>query len=262
MAFLEVRDQMNRIVILNAIPKRIISLVPSQTELLYDLGMDAEVIGITKFCIHPEDWFRSKTRIGGTKTVDIEKVKSLKPDLIIGNKEENSESDIIELMKIAPVWMSDIVDIPSALEMIEKVGEITGKFVESKKLVDQINRKVSLLQAKKSSLNGKSCLYFIWKDPFMTAGKDTFIDSAIALCGLKNAQTESRYPEWNFESEIIPDFIFLSSEPFPFKEEHVAWFQTKYPSATVKIVDGEMFSWYGSRMLLALDYFEGLGMEQ
>src|SRR5690348_418993 len=110
---------------LNFKPKRIISLVPSQTELLYDLGLNEEVVGITKFCIHPEEWFLSKTRIGGTKKIDFEKIKSLKPDLIIGNKEENEESQIKELMKDYCVWMSDIKNLDDAVSMINSVGEFT-----------------------------------------------------------------------------------------------------------------------------------------
>ena len=98
-------DKLNRSITLFDKPLRIISLVPSQTELLYDLGLDEEVVGITKFCVHPDVWYRTKTRIGGTKTVNIEKVKSLSPTLIIANKEENTKSDIEALEKIAPVWI-------------------------------------------------------------------------------------------------------------------------------------------------------------
>ena len=99
-------DQLQSEIRLDRVPRRIVSLVPSQTELLYDLGLEDEVVGITKFCIHPNKWFSSKDRIGGTKSINIDQVKSLAPDLIIGNKEENTIEDIERLREIAPVWMS------------------------------------------------------------------------------------------------------------------------------------------------------------
>jgi len=261
MDFVDLKDQMNRAVSLDSVPRRIISLVPSQTELLYDLGLEEEVIGITKFCIHPKVWFDSKTRIGGTKNVNIAKVAALKPDLIIGNKEENSESDILELEKIAPVWMSDILDFSSALEMISQAGALVNKAKQASDLVEALETKILEFQSGNSFSEKKSCFYFIWKDPYLTAGKQTYIDSALSLCGFENLQSQNRYPKWNFELNKTPDFIFLSSEPFPFKLEHVSWFQNKYPKSIVKIVDGEMFSWYGSRMMLAFEYFERLQSE-
>ena len=115
---------MNRTIRLGATPRRIVSLVPSQTELLYDLGLEERVVGITKFCIHPKEWYRSKVRIGGTKNVNFDKVKTLRPDLIIGNKEENFKEDIEALEEIAPVWMSDIFTLDDSLEMINQLGSV------------------------------------------------------------------------------------------------------------------------------------------
>src|SRR6476469_3628427 len=112
--------------------QRIISLVPSQTELLYDLGLEAEVVGITKFCVHPEHWFRNKPRVGGTKQVSIEKVAALQPPLILANREENVKEQVEAMEAIAPVWVSDVTNIPSALEMISAVGELTGKSAEAR----------------------------------------------------------------------------------------------------------------------------------
>src|SRR5438067_1678980 len=128
------KDQLQREIELNSTPKRIISLVPSQTELLSDLGLEKEVIGITKFCIHPDRWFRTKTRVGGTKKLNTESIRSLKPDLIIGNKEENEQSQIEQLQKEFPVWMSDIRNLDDALEMITEVGTLVDKGDESIKI--------------------------------------------------------------------------------------------------------------------------------
>jgi ABC-type Fe3+-hydroxamate transport system substrate-binding protein len=248
-------DQMKRTVRLEGIPRRIVSLVPSQTELLYELGLDSEVEGITKFCIYPEEWFRSKTRVGGTKQVNIEKVSELQPDLIIGNKEENTKEDIEALEKIAPVWMSDIYTIEDALDMIRSIGEIVGRKEESLQMIGDIDKAFDQLV---NPLSGRSVIYFIWKDPYFTVGPNTFIHSVIERIGFKNAITESRYPEWKAENSELPDLMFLSTEPYPFKEEDVQALQAQYPNVKVIMVDGEMFSWYGSRMRLAPAYFERL----
>ena len=252
------RDQMNRAIRLGAIPRRIVSLVPSQTELLFDLGLGDRVVGITKFCIHPDEWFKSKNRVGGTKNVSVEKVLALQPDLIIGNKEENDKSTIEELEKIAPVWMSDIVTLEDSIDMIQKLGELLDIENQSNEIIHNLNEEFSKLEdfitEKRDSTNKKTVSYFIWKNPDLVAGKQTFIDEMLQKCGLVNYTNITRYPE--FESTTnSPDVIFLSSEPFPFKEKERLEFQEKYPSSIIQIVDGEMFSWYGSRLLKAPEYF-------
>jgi ABC-type Fe3+-hydroxamate transport system substrate-binding protein len=251
-----VNDQIGESVKIPDNPKRIISLVPSQTELLYDLGLEERVVGITKFCVHPEKWFLSKTRIGGTKDVDIEKVKSLNPDLIIGNKEENTLKDVRLLREIAPVWISDVNDLNQSIDMIQAIGEICNADSQADKISSQITENFNSFNSK---IKGKSVLYFIWKKPYMVAAKDTFIDSILTnQLGLKNLMSnQSRYPsiELNDISEE-PDFIFLSSEPYPFKEKHKEEINALFPKAKVILVDGEYFSWYGSRLIGAPDYFD------
>lgn len=246
-----IQDQMKREVNLPAFPLRIVSIVPSQTELLYYLGLEDQVVGITKFCIHPEKWFRSKERIGGTKSLDIDKIKALKPDLIIGNKEENEQQDIEALQELAPIWMSDIFDLEDALEMIFSLGKLTNKSIEAKALINQILYNFESIVTK-----NKSVLYFIWEEPMMLAGKNTFIDAMLQKCGLTNLAGEDRYP--TAAGNENPDLVFLSSEPYPFAEKHVASFQAKYPNAQIVLVDGEFFSWYGSRLKNAPAYFNQL----
>ncbi|MFT5860377.1 MAG: ABC-type Fe3+-hydroxamate transport system substrate-binding protein [Flavobacteriaceae bacterium] len=249
----EYRDQMNRIIRLESSPCRIISLVPSQTQLLHHIGLEREVVGITKFCIQPEEWFKSKTRIGGTKAVDIEKVRAMKPDLIIGNKEENSAGDIEQLSLIAPVWMSDISTLDDALEMIHSLGKIVNK--PTSDLIAAIQNAFSELSISKErkAIEGKSVLYFIWKEPDMLAGKDTFIDDLLTRIGLLNATNVARYPL--LPTDVKADHIFLSSEPYPFVEKHLSLFQDAFPNAKITLVDGEMFSWYGSKLVDAPAYF-------
>jgi ABC-type Fe3+-hydroxamate transport system substrate-binding protein len=257
-------DQMERTVEIKAAPRRIISIVPSQTELLYDLGLSDEVIGITKFCVHPEEWFRTKTRVGGTKKLNIELIKSLNPDLIIGNKEENEQSQIEELAKSFPVWMSDVQNLKDALQMINEMGGIFNRVVKAMRLNDEIARGFMNFEIRNPFGWGKkhpTVAYCIWNEPKMVAGGDTFIDDMLQHCGLKNIfQNLQRYPEISPAqlADGKPELIFLSSEPFPFKEKHVKDFKLICPDAKVMLVDGEMFSWYGSRLLKAPSYFKQL----
>ncbi|MEO6981375.1 MAG: helical backbone metal receptor [Mucilaginibacter sp.] len=253
-------DQLNREVNLPAMPKRIISVVPSQTELLFYLGLSEEVVAITKFCIHPADKFKSVTKIGGTKQLDIAKIKSLNPDLIIANKEENERGQLEELMQYFPVWISDIYDLEGALDMIERVGELVGQREESLVLSNAIDQNFNNL---KPGLSPLRVAYFIWRKPYMVAGHNTFIDAMLEKCGWVNAFDLQRYPEVDAEMlrDCRPDLILLSSEPYPFKEKHLAELKALVPSASVKLVDGEMFSWYGSRLLQAPAYFSALQAE-
>lgn len=253
-----VKDQIGDEIEVPNLPKRIVSLVPSQTELLYDLGLNDRVVGITKFCVHPEKWFKSKDRVGGTKDVNIEKVKSLNPDLIIGNKEENTLKDIKALRKIAPVWISDVNDLEQSIDMIQNIGKMCNVSPRANEISSQITENFNSFN---SEIKEKSVLYFIWKNPYMVAAKDTFIDSILTKhLGLKNLMSnQSRYP--NIELKDIseePDFVFLSSEPYPFKDKHKEEINSIFPNAKVVLVDGEYFSWYGSRLIGAPAYFDKL----
>ena len=249
-------DQLGNRIEVPLSPQRIISLVPSQTELLFDLGLDQRVVGITKFCIHPAEWFQSKTRIGGTKKIDIDKVRALNPDLIIGNKEENTKDDIELLRTIAPVWMSDINDYNDAISMIRSVGELTDKQVEANALNEQIELAFNSLESP-SQRKSLRVRYLIWKDPYYQVGKATFIDAMITKIGWTNVCQDSRYPEWLLTDDEM-DVLLLSSEPYPFKKEDVLSLKELFPSVEIVMVDGEAFSWYGSRMRLAPEYFQGL----
>lgn len=251
---------MNNSIRLSGIPRRIVSLVPSQTELLFDLGLGDRVVGITKFCIHPDEWYRTKKRVGGTKDVDFEKVKSLLPDLIIGNKEENDKTNIESLKEIAPVWMSDIFTLEDSLKMMTQLGEILNVQNKTTEMVYSIQVNFELFKRQSFSFfkQRPTVLYLIWRKPYLAAGKNTFIDDLLSRCGFVNFIEEERYPEINRTQENCPDYIFLSSEPYPFKEIHILELQKVYPTSIIILVDGEMFSWYGSRLLKSTDYFTDL----
>jgi ABC-type Fe3+-hydroxamate transport system substrate-binding protein len=251
-------DMMGRAVSIPYPPRRIVSVVPSQTELLYDLGLEEEVVGITKFCVHPESWFRNKTRIGGTKQLHLDKIRELLPDLIIANKEENTQEQIEELAAEFPVWISDIQTIEQGLEMIVQVGELCDKREAAQQIITDIQEGFSQLQ--KASIL-RTVAYFIWYKPWMSVGHDTFISDMIERAGWKNVFADkSRYPEISLEELAVakPEIVLLSSEPFPFKEKHIAEIKAVLPDAEVLLVDGEMFSWYGSRMREAAGYMSHL----
>ena len=238
--------------------KRIISLVPSITELLSDLSLEKEVIAITKFCVHPATWFKTKERIGGTKTVNLEKVRNLQPDLIIANKEENTKEQVEELALDFDVLLTDVSEFEGACTMINDIGVLTDRQSEANLLSEAIKAKFSKLPV--SSRKIKTA-YLIWQKPYMAAGGGTFISDMMMHCGMKNLFSgASRYPEITLKkiSDSGCELLLLSSEPYPFKEKHIHEISAQLPGTKIILVDGEMFSWYGSRLLKAADYFESL----
>lgn len=255
---MKVIDQLHRIVEISQPCKRIVSLVPSQTELLVDLGLEKEIVGITKFCIHPKGLKKKKAIVGGTKNFNFEAIEKLNPDLIIANKEENYKEGIEILAQKYPVWISDIITIEDSKKMMLSIGEITNTTKKAKELVTHIDQLLSSVQSQNNP--PLKTLYFIWNNPYMVAGKDNYINEMLELNGYKNLcnlEEYSRYPEIS-EEELIrlnPEVILLSSEPFPFKEKHKERIQQIVPSTLIKIVDGELYSWYGSRILKALTHF-------
>ena len=249
-------DQIGNSIILDGIPKRIVSLVPSQTELLYALGLDECVVGITKFCVHPEQWFRSKKRIGGPKSVHIDQVKALQPDLIIANKEENYKTEVEALSAFCPVWTSDVATLPDALQMIAAIGAITGTADKALLMTAAIQGRFNNLPKLKTN---PLTAYLIWQDPYMAAGSDTFIHHMMLQCGFDNIfKDQPRYPVTSIEYLQQCQLLLLSSEPFPFQQHHLQAIQQQLPATKIILVDGEMFSWYGSRLLQAPAYFESL----
>ena len=236
-------------------PRRIISVVPSQTELLVSLGLRDRLVGITRFCVHPPELRSSIHSVGGTKDLRLDRIRQLEPDLIIANKEENEQSQINELAKNYPVWISDVSDLYTALNMISSLGDLLGAEKASRKLIEEISSGF-----KDFETTFATAIYFIWRDPYMIAGKGTFIDFMMEQMGLENLMKQERYPKIE-QAELKsydPDFVLLSSEPYPFKAGHAEEFRNILPKAQVLQVDGEMFSWYGSRLLFSASYLKEL----
>jgi ABC-type Fe3+-hydroxamate transport system substrate-binding protein len=243
-------------------PKRIISLVPSQTELLYDLGQESKLVGLTKFCVHPSHLKSTKKIVGGTKKVHVEKIRLLQPDLIIANKEENTQEIVELLSEIAPVWVTNIVTIEDNQQMISDFGQLLNCSTEAQKWIDKINFAYLDFQTFVKKKPVRKVAYFIWKNPYMVVGSDNFINELLKINRFANVYDQmSRYPEIELEkinSEGRPDLILLSSEPFPFKEVDAREIGSFVEDAQTIFVDGEMFSWYGSRLIKAFNYFKSL----
>ena len=256
--FQVVQDQMQRIFQCPKAPQRMVSLVPSQTEWLFSLGLQEQIVGVTWFCEHPAEALKQKTPVGGTKNVKLDRVENLAPDLIIANKEENQRDQILDLARQFPVWVSDVSDLNTALEMMRMTAQVTGRGVQGARLVSRIEKGFSELEP---SEHPPRVLYLIWRKPWMSVGRDTFIHDMLSRGGWQNVCSGyERYPELDEAAirQLDPDWIFLSSEPFPFKEAHRKELEALCPKAKTTLVDGGYFSWYGSRLLGTPDYFRQL----
>lgn len=257
-----IKDQVGREICLKQTPKRIVSLVPSQTELLHDLALEKELVGITKFCVHPYHLKATKEIVGGTKKVDFEKIKALYPDFILCNKEENSYEMLPELEKIAPTYFSDVNTIQQAIDLILSLGTILNRRTESDNLAHKIEFKLNDFKQFIKNKPTRKVAYFIWAKPWMVAANDTYINEMLQLNRFENIYEHmSRYPKVEINRirhEGDPDVVILSSEPFPFQDEHALEIATYTNRSVTVFGDGEMFSWFGSRILLAFDYFKEL----
>lgn len=256
---MKITDQIDRELHLSSKPKRIISLVPSQTELLFDLGLESSLVGITKFCVHPYHAKQTKKVVGGTKNIKIEKIKALQPDIILCNKEENTEEIVEACSHIAPTHVSDIYTISDALELIEQYGAIFHCRTNANAIIEKIQFKQHQFSQFIKAKPILKVAYFIWRDPWMVAAKNTFINHLLKINKFENIYgNKERYPEVELKKirlEGDPELVFLSSEPYPFKEEHAFEIGRFTHHAKTVFVDGEMFSWYGSRLMRAFDYF-------
>ncbi|CAM1334908.1 ABC transporter substrate-binding protein [Tenacibaculum aestuariivivum] len=254
------KNPTNPVFELDKIPKRIISLVPSQTELLVSLGLENYIVGVTKFCVHPNNLRKNKTIVGGTKTIKIDKIAALNPDIILCNKEENSKEIVEACKKIAPVHVSDIFTFDDSLNLINKYGEIFACKAEANKITKQLIIKFNNLQIFLQDKRPIKVAYFIWKDPWMVAANNTFINTILELNNFNNIhKNKTRYPEINLKNVVSnknPELIFLSSEPYPFNKKHINEIKKYFDKSKIILVDGEMFSWHGSRLLKAFDYFK------
>jgi hypothetical protein len=253
---IEVIDMLGRVVKIQKPIQRIVSLVPSQTEFLYDLGLKDKIVAQTVFCIHPKSHFKKATKIGGTKKIRYEELDELEPDFIVCNKEENNEEIVEILSKKYPVWISDIKNIDDAFYMMRSLAEL----LEAKSQGDELIKKITLSLNQKKVRHQYNCVYLIWRNPYMSVGCDTFINHMLQRSGFNNLINAKRYPALSFEElqALNPEVVLLSSEPYPFKEKHIEELKALLPNSKILMVDGELFSWYGSRLLNSQPYFNEL----
>ncbi len=279
----EWQDDLGRSLHLAGPPQRIVSLCPSQTETLFALGLGERIVGLTRYCVHPSakatpppspsrkgrgeknfpsplwrgggERVESKVKVGGTKQLDFAAIERLNPDLIIAEKEENRREDVERLSERWPVYVTDVRDFDSALRMIEALGRLCGSAGPAQAMTEQIAARWA---AFKPSAISQRTVYLIWRKPFMVAGSGTYIHSVLERCGLRSQIAAPRYPELSIADlkRLEPELLLLSSEPYPFREKHVAELAALLPDARIELVNGEMFSWYGVRMLAAADYLE------
>lgn len=254
-------DQLGNHHFFNQAPVRIISLVPSITELLYDLGLEAQIVGITKFCVHPYHFKSTKTIIGGTKKVNLDRIQSLYPDIVIANKEENTKEIVYALAKWCTVWVTDIKSIEDNYQMITDFGNIFNKRVKAQKWINKLHFAHDEFNQFIKDKPIKRIAYFIWANPYMVVGQNTYIHEMLQLNHFENvyAFKEGRYPEVELKKmrlEGDPKYVFLSSEPFPFDDSHAFEIGRYSHHAITVFVDGTFFSWYGSRLLHSFAYFK------
>ncbi|WP_431030002.1 ABC transporter substrate-binding protein [Lysinibacillus sp. LZ02] len=250
----QVVDHLGRSVTYAFPPKRIISLCPAITETLFHLSLQQEIVGRTKYCIFPEQQVAHVQTVGGTKQVDLATIQSLQPDLIIMEKEENTKEMVDMLENHFPVYVFQVESISEAQRMIEDAGQLVNRVEKSKELVLQIDVALKALPRK----SGRAA-YMMWRKPYMVVGATTYINDMLETVGFENPFTasEGRYPVVDIEAlkNAQLDYLFLSTEPFPFAQKHIEELALHLPNTTIQIIDGEMF-WYGAKMKEAAPYLK------
>jgi ABC-type Fe3+-hydroxamate transport system substrate-binding protein len=244
-------------VVVTSPPRRIVSLVPSTTETLFALGAEGRVVGVTRFCIHPERARRSARIVGGTKNPVVERIFELEPDLVLANEEENRREDVEALSERVRVLVSFPRSLDDALRDIRSLGALLGSPERGTELAGEIEAERTGLPVRPFRY-----LYLIWRRPYMAAGPGTFLDSFLAEAGGVNAAPagRGRYPRIE-DAEIAAsgaDVVLLSSEPFPFRDEHRNELADRFPRDRILLVDGELLSWHGVRLRQGVPYLREL----
>jgi ABC-type Fe3+-hydroxamate transport system substrate-binding protein len=249
-------------------PTRIVSLIPSTTELLCHLGLADALVGVTVYCREPEALLRGKTRIGGEKDPDLERIRALAPDLVVANVEENRREDVDALRAAGiAVHVTYPRTAAGAIAMIRELGEVTGTAARATALADDLEARLAAARAAAARRAATRVFYAIWREPYMTIGADTYVHDVLAVCGAANvfADATARYPRVTLDEIAArrPEVILLPDEPFRFRRVHVRDFAA-YPDVPavrdgrIHLVDGKPFSWHGARLGEALSTLPAL----
>ncbi|MFT5682710.1 MAG: iron complex transport system substrate-binding protein [Myxococcota bacterium] len=253
---MKITDGRGKILSLAAPPKRIVSLVPSTTESLFALGCGESVVGITRFCVHPADRLAGLVKVGGTKDLVIERLEALKPDLVIGNVEENTTEMFQTIEDRFPLYAAFPRTVDDAIDDLRTMGRLIGAEPEAAQWADRITAARQRLHA--AVRPGKDFAYLIWRNPWMAVSGDTFISAMLAEAGRVNALADAptRYPTIEPAQLAEIGAILLSSEPFPFQDKHREELAdlAGIPTSRISLVDGELCSWHGVRMAAAFDW--------
>lgn len=254
---MKLHDQLNRFIELDKIPERIVSLVPSQTELLVDLGLRHKIVGVTGYCVHPSDIRKEKTLVGGTKGIRYDRIRDLNPDIILCNKEENTKEIVDKLSADFTLHISNVFTLTDTYNLIKQYGKLFDVENRAAELSGRIKKEAEDFKGYIADKPRLKVAYFIWREPWMVVGGQTFVNHLLELNNFKNVYADiPRYPEVPIDNLKEADVLLLSSEPYPFREEHKAELEDHVPHTRIEFVDGEFFSWYGSRLQKAFRYFK------
>ena len=259
---LTVVDALGRSLTMGRRPERIISLVPSLTEALFAFGLEQEIMGVTRFCVEPRRGVAGKTRVGGTKAADIAKIKALEPDLVIASAEENSPADMAQLIDHGcPVFVTMVTSVQSAIDLLRQLATITGATVAARPIIEGAKEALAFVQAAAAGLQRVRVFCPVWRNPYMTCSRATYMADVIAVCGGRNVFDErpERYPKVELAemAALDPQVILLPSEPYRFTKRHKADFRAFAEVTAVKnghifLIDGRMLTWYGPRIAQGL----------
>jgi ABC-type Fe3+-hydroxamate transport system substrate-binding protein len=259
---LTVVDAWGRSLTVTERPERIVSLVPSLTEALFAFGLEQEIVGVTRFCVEPRRGVADKTKVGGTKALDVAKIKALEPDLVIASAEENGPEDVTQLIDHGcPVFVTLATSVESAIDLLRQLATITGTTAAARPIIQEA--KEALAFAVAAGASGERVRVFcpIWRNPYMTCGRATYVDDVITVCGGRNVfgERQERYPQLELGemAALDPQVILLPSEPYRFTKRHKADFRAFADVTAVKnghifLIDGRMLTWYGPRIARSL----------
>ena len=241
---------------------RIACLVPSITELVCALGLGPQLVARTGFCVHPRDEVERVPKVGGTKDLNFERLRALAPTHVILNIDENRKPDGARVAEFVPhLVVTHPITPRDNLALYRLIGGIFGRVSQAEDLCGRFEVALAAVESACRALAPRRVLYLIWKDPWMTVSRDTYIARTLALAGwhVAHAESTARYPEIDLDGAVREaDLLLLSTEPFCFTERHAAELRARYPGKQVALIDGEMTSWYGPRAITGLGYLPEL----